>query len=183
MNNYEKTYTMLQEKTGLSDEELNKRIKLAQMWHNPLNYSSGKDLKKKYGWDIIFTEALTKEGMGRRRYFEFHEHDMTDVNKVFNNFRNCRNWDRYKTIWKKYAPKEIKAEAYYILAVTEMSVKGFKHEKKELDRLRKSGKTVRESTYEEDLRGIDAWVDGKPIQIKSPATQAMMDREVLIGKY
>jgi hypothetical protein len=125
----------------------------------------------------MFDDALKKEGLGHRDYFDFHSIDMTDVNLVFESFLECKNWNRYVRVWKKYSPQEFNNKWIYLLAIVSMSVKGFIHEGNEEQKYRDAGHDVRKSTPAEDRRGIDLWVDGEPKQIKSPATQAMIDRK------
>jgi hypothetical protein len=175
-NNYNTLHKVMQKRRGWSEEELDEKIKLAELWHNPLNVDDGSPIKAKYGWDIMFDEALEAAGRGHRYYFRFHDIDMGNVDKVFSKFLNCPNWESYCSIWEKYAPREFNSRWIYLLAVVRMSVKGFKYEEKEAERLRSLGHDVRKSTPEEDLKGIDMWVDGKQHQVKSPATQRMIDK-------
>lgn len=162
------------ERRGIDEDRLNLLIKNAQLWHNPLNFDKGQKLKAKLGVEYMFDEALKRERMGNRRYFPFHDHDMTDPDNVMFLFRSCPNWKRYNQVWAKYAPRGLRSEVIYLLAVTEMSVRGFKHEKAKIAELREAGHDVIESSYQQDLAGIDIFVDGEPMQIKSPATAKAM---------
>jgi hypothetical protein len=124
----------------------------------------------------MFTDALRKEKIWKRDYFDFHSIDMTDTDLVFESFLECDNWHRYCRIWKENAPQEFKSKWIYLLALVSMSVEGFIHEAKEEQKYRDAGHDVKKSTPTEDRAGVDLWVDGVPKQIKSPATQAMIDR-------
>lgn len=176
MESYLKLYKYLQESKGWSNAAMSNAIKLAQLWHNPLNFDDGSPLKRKYEWDYLFTEALKKERLGNRYYFRFHDYDMTNADEVMFAFQDCPNWKKYVRVWKKYAPAGLRSEAIFLLAVTSMTVKGFKHEEEVAEAHRKAGHTVIKSTPEEDLAGVDFWSDGQPIQVKSPATAAAIKK-------
>ena len=170
MNKYTKLSEQIKAKYNLTHEELGEMIKKAQLWHNPLNYSNGDDLKEKYGWDNTFTEALEYERAGNRYYFKFHDYDLTDIDTTYDAFRNCKNFEKYSKIWKKHAPKGLKSPAIYLLALVEMTVKGFRHEQAVIEKLVREGNEVRVSTAEEDIKGVDIWVNGEAYQIKSEKT-------------
>ena len=170
MNKYETLVNKIIAESDITNEELLKRVKLAQLWHNPRNYSDGNDLKEFYNWTHTFTDALEEEGLGHRYYFAFKDYDLTDVNICYQAFLNCKNFKKYCKVWKKYAPEGLKNPAIYLLAIVELTTRGFSHEKDVKIKLEKAGKKVIEATPEEDLKGIDFWVDGSPIQVKSPAT-------------
>lgn len=181
-NHYDSLHLIVRNHTGISIQELDRRIKLAQLWHNPMNVDNGEPLKEKYGWDIMFTDALRKEKIWKRDYFDFHgDIDMADVDLVFESFLECDNWNKYCRIWRENAPKEFNNKWIYLLALVEMTVRGLIHEGKEIQKSRDAGHDVRMSTPAEDRKGTDFWEDGKPIQVKSPATQAMIDRKNIRG--
>lgn len=159
----------------INDDQLNELIKYAQLWHNPLNYDNGDALWVEYEFmGLMFNEALEKEGMGHRYYFDFRKHDMTDPNTVMFLFLRNKNFRKYIPVWKKHAPVKISSSWIYLLAVTEMSVKGFKHEAEVVEKLKEDGHEVRYGTAAEDLKGVDIYVNGRPKQIKSPATARKM---------
>jgi hypothetical protein len=160
----------VKKRNGWSERDLDSYIKKAQLWHNPKNHDTGDDIREKLGVKVLWDEALALEGLGNRYYFPFHDYEMTDIEEVMKLFKFCRNWNRYYQVWKKYAPKGCRNEAIYLLAVAQMSVKGFKNEEKEMDKLRAQGYDVRKSTAAEDAMGIDAWIDGEPVQFKSERT-------------
>lgn len=162
---------------GISAEELHRRIKKAEMWHNPLNYSSGKDIAAENGWEYLFTDALLLENRGRRYYFKFHDYDLTDVDTCYRAFKSCKNFKEYSRVWMKHAPKGINRPEIYLLALVGMTVKGFKHEENVISELLSRGHTVSPSSPAEDLQGIDLWVDGEPVQVKSPNTFRNMKKE------
>lgn len=175
MMSYESVKLELMTRESWTQKEYESRIRLAQLWHNPLNFDDGEEIKIRYGWSSLFTEERVRHGLGKRRfYFNFRDYDMTDTETVFQAFFHCENFPAYSRLWNRTAPREIRSKALYLLAITEMSVKGFKHEEKVLKEISDSGRSVIRSTAEEDYRGVDAWVDGKPIQIKSPATARRM---------
>lgn len=177
-NKYETLFDAILEKSGMSSDELNRLINLARLWHNPLNVDNGKPLKEKYGWGYMFTDVLRSYGINKRYYFNFHgDIDMTDVDAVYVAYRDSKAFKRYTHIWREWAPIEFNSNRIFLLALVSMSVKGFKHEEAEAQRYRDEGCDVRKSTHAEDLKGIDLWVDGEPVQIKSPATQRMIDKE------
>lgn len=166
MNTYDAIVNRILTETNVTEEILLKKIKAAQAWHNPMNYDNGEGIKEKYGWKTLFTDHIK----GHRYYFKFHDYDLTDVDVCLNAFKNCDNYKKYLSIWKRHAPKGLRSELIYLLAITEMTTKGFTHEKNVVKRLQEQGHDVRISTPEEDLRGIDIWVDGIAQQIKSKAT-------------
>lgn len=172
INEYYDTRKAIMDNNGWDEAEMKRISHLGQLWHNPMNFSNGDDLKIKYGWDSLFTDFLT----GSRYYFRFHDYDLTDHDIVINKFRNCNNWSKYSKIWVENAPEMFASEAMFALVVTDMTVKGFRYEKKVVEKIRATGAEVVMSTPEDDLRGIDAYVNGKPIQIKSPGTRTASRR-------
>lgn len=170
---YKKIKNNLKEELNIDEVEYRKRIQEAQYFHNPLNFDSGDEFRDMLGVEKLFTDYLTE----KRYYFPFHEVDMTDEDVVIAHFFYSKGFKKYSKIWKKHAPDNISHLKIYLLAITEMSVKGFKHEETELEQYRKQGKEVKVSSAQEDYYGIDAYVDGEPIQIKSPGTvRAMKNR-------
>ena len=159
---------------SITDAQLEKAVKYMQMWHNPLNFSNGEDIKQKYGFSKLFTDWLQELGLGKRYYFRFHDYDMTNADEVLRGFITCENWHTYAYVVKNHAPKGMRSERLFLLALVEMTVRGFKHEKEVVEKLSIEYEVII-STPEEDLAGVDAWVDGRAVQIKSPATQAAMD--------
>lgn len=170
MDLYSKLVLKVMKNSNMTVGELYKKIKLAQKWHNPLNYDNGNTIAEENGWEYLFTEALEKEGLGRRYYFRFHDYDLTDVNTTYRAFKNCKNFKKYSKVWSKHAPAGLQRPEIYLLALVEMTVRGFKHEKTVMDALRAAGHEITPSSPEEDLKGIDFWKDGKPVQLKSPNT-------------
>jgi hypothetical protein len=139
----------------------------------------GTPIKEEHDWDYMFTDALRSYGIKKRYYFNFHgDIDMTDVDAVYTAYRDCKNFEKYSTIWRDWAPEEFNSNRIYLLALVSMSVEGFLHEEAEAKRYRDAGHDVRKSTHAEDLKGVDLWVDEKAVQVKSPATQAMIDRKI-----
>lgn len=160
---------------GITEEELKEKIYLAQQWHNPLNYDDGSSIKKKHGWNNLFSDYFKDEG---RFYFYFHNHDMTDIDNVINLFYNCPNFKKYSKIWKSQAPVGLKSPLLYLVAITAMTVKGFKHEEYMINRLKQLGHKVETSSGRDDYRGVDIYVDGQAVQLKSPKTLKNMKSEL-----
>lgn len=177
MNLYTKLSEKVMKEAGIDSKELLKRIRKAQQYHNPLNYSSGTDIAEENGWSYLFTDALEMENAGRRYYFKFHDYDLTDVDTCYRAFKNCRNFKKYSKIWMKHAPKGVNRPEIYLLALVEMTVRGFKHEENVIDQLVSRGHEVIASSAADDLKGVDIWVDGKPVQIKSLGTFRNMKDE------
>lgn len=179
MDLYSRLCLRVMKEAGITSEELHRRIKKAQMFHNPLNYDDGNTIAEKNGWDYLFTDALEMEGAGRRYYFRFHDYDLTDVDTTYTAFKECRNFKKYSKIWKKHAPAGLKNPAIYLLMLVEMTVRGFKHEKTVMEALRAAGHEITPSSPEEDLQGVDFYKDGKPVQLKSPNTFRNMTIDLL----
>ena len=182
--NYEQAKEKIRQRHGLTERELQEKIYLAQQWHNPLNYDDGAPIKEHYGWNTLFTDELEKAGYGKRFYFPFKSlEDPTDATEVFIALLTCDNWNRYKKLWSEKAPKEIRAPWVYLLAITEITTKGYKNKHEALDRL--EGKQLfgqdelvrNEKLY--DFSGVDGVLNGSTdVQIKSPATSRAMGKNI-----
>lgn len=168
------SYKFMKEE-GITKKEFSARLERARLWHNPRNLKdNGQDLKVRYGWGIMFDDARVIEGLTPGRfYFYFKDVDCTDFATVAREFYNCKNYAPYLEVWRKHAPEEFNSELYFLLSLVTMTVKGMKHEKKVIE---KNGYTP--ASGEEDLKGVDAYDgNGNPIQIKSPRTQYLLDKE------
>ena len=168
--NYEETREVVKQRKGWSDRNLARASFIGQLFHNPLNFDNGDPIKKHFGWDVLFTDVLD----GHRYYFDFHNYDLTNPDVVIKQFRKCANWKKYTAVWNEWAPMSLASEEMYAIVVTDMTVKGFLYEQKFLAELQAMGVAITLSTPKEDLAGIDAYADGKAIQIKSPATARRM---------
>lgn len=154
-------------------------IKAAQLYHNPRNYSDGTDIAKENGWRRLFDEVILKKTGKTRYYFNFKMagKKMEDPDWVINAFFLCENWDTYSSLWANNAPKGLRHPFIYLLAITELSVKGFKREAEKVKEWESQGKTVVAATGKQDLEGTDFFVDGIAVQVKSPATLAGAKRQ------
>jgi len=172
---YEATKNKIAKYNDITSERLEEILYIAKQYWNPRNYDKGEPIMKKYGWVRLFDAELRRYGYGKRFFFYFKDYtydQMSDADTVMTLFKNSPNFRKYAALWKAEAPSEINSTALMLVMLTEITVKGQKREASELEKLRKAGKTVIPSTGREDyLKGIDAWVDGKPVQIKSEATQ------------
>lgn len=163
----------MMKRDGITKHQFRKNLELAKLWHNPMNWTdNGRGLAEKHGWEYMFGEARAMEGLGKSRYyFPFKDVDFFDFEVVMNEFLSCKNYKPYLRVWQKHAPKEFCNEIYFLISLTEITVKGMVYEAREIER-----RGLIPSTFEEDYgQGIDAYTqDGIPVQIKSPATQQGM---------
>lgn len=167
---FEQLYKKLEKRYG---SELTELLEKAKAWHNPMNYDDGSGIRKKYGWKKLFTDRLH----GKRYYFPFHDLPDHSHDTILAHFIACKKMVVYLDKWYIYAPREIMDTLLYITAIVEMTYDGMSHEQKVAQQYKDNGHSVRVSTSEEDYsEGIDLWVDNEPVQVKSPATQYMMDR-------
>ena len=183
--NYEQAKEKIRQRHGLTARELQEKIYLAQQWHNPMNFDDGEPIRKEHGWATLFTDELEKAGLGKRFYFPFKSlQDPTDATEVFIALLTCDNWSRYKSLWYDKAPEGINQAWVYLLAITEITTKGYKNKHEALERLEgeqlfgKDDLVRNEKLY--DFSGIDGVLNGSTdVQIKSPATSRRMGTDTL----
>ena len=170
MSKYEQLRDALERKLG---DRLPARLEFARLYWGPRNYSRH-DLKKELDVELLFDEWIKIETGRNRWLLSFHDEisDMSDPNEVMEAILHCKNWKRYAEIWKRRAPRHIRSPWIMLYAVVDMTTQGGRTENNYEDDMKKKGHTVERASSADDARGIDFWVDGKPVQVKSAKTKA-----------
>lgn len=168
---YDKMVETIIKKCGKKSAE--KRLRYASLYWGPRNYSQ-KSIKEELGQDILFDEWIRIETGRNRWLLNFHDEiqDMSDPQEVMEAIVNCRNWPIYAKLWRKKAPGYVRSPWILLWALVDITVIGGKSENEFEQRMLAEGREVRRSTSAEDAAGVDFWVDGKPIQVKSKGTKA-----------
>ena len=171
MSRYEKILNRLEDLYGVA--RVQKAIADSKLFWNPLNYDDGADIADYFDVDHLMDYWIMKETGRNRWLFGFHDYaleDLSDPDFVLDKIKSCKNWKKYADIWMRRAPKRLRNKGILLIALTEITVKGFKAENAFKERMEAAGHDVRLSTPAEDARGIDFWVDGQPVQVKSERT-------------
>lgn len=169
MYSYEQLVERLELRLG---DSLPKRLEFARLYWNPRNFDKGGPIKKKLDVEILFDEWI-KISTGKNRWLlNFHDEieDMSDPQEVMEAILRCKNWSRYSELWKRRAPRFVRSKFILLYALVDMTVQGGRSERVFEDRMRSEGRDVRKSSSAEDAAGIDFFVDGVPVQVKSEGT-------------
>lgn len=167
-------FTALENKVrSLAGDNFDSTVRRARLYWNPRNFDGGDNIRRALRVNELF-DAVIKRGTGRNRWlFNFHDlsmEEMADPQTVMEAFLNCKNWSRYSELWMEHAPKDLRHRAILLYAITDMTVQGGRKEWSFFNNMKKRGHKVEKSTAVDDANGVDFYVDGKPVQVKSEAT-------------
>ena len=173
MYRYEDLVAKLEEKVG---ESLPDRLEFARLYWGPRNFDQ-RSIKDKLGVEVLFDEWI-RIITGRNRWlFGFHDlKDMSDPQEVMEAILASSNWKRYSNLWKRKAPRYVRSTFLLLYALVDMTTQGGTTEQKFVEEQEAAGRKVEKSTAVDDARGIDFYVDGKPVQVKSKGTKAAAKR-------
>ena len=169
MFTYEALDSALRKKLGKSFE---KRLRWARLYWGPRNYDRS-SIKEELSTDLLFDEWIKIETGRNRWLLSFHDEisDMSDREAIMRAILECKNWPVYYKLWEQKANRLIRHKWILLYALVDMTAQGGETENAFERKMREEGRNVERASSADDARGIDFWVDGKPVQVKSAGTK------------